>query len=135
MKHILPFESLHTEPMENQYYTFGKEMKYSNLRKEQWDEDEIEELKQSIQSLPDKVRHRVFGRNESIDTYEVIDDYTICINIPKYKLIITKFEDEWFSVSPKPTYGTMVHLNTQYYIYQCDQINGVIKLLQEFTKK
>jgi hypothetical protein len=137
MKHIIPFlEHVHIERTENEFYRF---LPIGELPIRGWEIDwtdgEIETIKSTF-NLPEKILMRNLGRMEELPTCEIIkipgrQITFLTIRLKKYILNIYKYEDEWFRVRIEGQYGTMMKASVTGYIYECDQLEGLIKLIDD----
>lgn len=139
MKHIKNFESIHNQKIKNQYYEFMPTNLVSNdLIPDEWTYEEINKISDKF-NLPEEIEIRRFNRGIRVKSLmmdrDSIDRDMLVINIRKYSINICKYKDEWYKLVPTPNYGTMTHIETRHYVYICDQLEGVLKLLEEFIKK
>ena len=143
MIYLKTFESLHSEEISNDYYKF---VSHSDYRKWKYDtingaanpkiesdftESEFGTLRERYDMKGNYIQYGKIGGFERMDESKS----SITIFSKEYNLVLTKYNDEWYTLKPNPNYGTMVNTRTSNYVYILDQFEGVLNLLDEFNTK
>jgi hypothetical protein len=132
MKYIKLFEeSLHNESDENEYWKF---LSSSDCRMELGDKKMVTIYDQILsEKLLLLIKDRFNIKDDRIKLREQIP--CMVIYSYRYDYYIYEYEDRWFKVWLSPNPGTMVHLDTKYWVYLCDQLDGLLDFLDFVNSK
>jgi hypothetical protein len=114
-------ESLHNKSIENEHWKF---LSSADCRKELGDK-EIVPISEKILLL---IKDRFNIKDGMIKDDNELKGH-IWIYSYRYDYYICEYEDKWFTVWLSPNPGTMVHNNTKYWVYLCDQLDGLLNFL------
>ena len=149
MRYIKPFfENVHTERIENEYYRFVPWDEIPKREPVPWTEEEIETIKTTF-NFPETIWMRVLGRMQSEPSVHLFVSWDglrrpdlLIINLPKYILKVYKKMDsygeqgeEWYHVKIDGQYGTMMKTSVSNWEYECDQLEGLLELIGDISKK